>query len=82
MKKTLTVEFMVERYDHYNSDLPYKIVESYNDYDIYQVKTDNPFNDIRVISASGTEYVPDQLLEWSDVIFYVNIWTPLVEMTK
>lgn len=84
MKKTKTVEFMVEWNHTYNSDLEYKIVESYENpeifnsgYDIYQVTTDD-ISKIRVIFGNGTEYTPDQFIKCNDGIYYVSIWKEAV----
>lgn len=83
MAKAKTIEFMVEWNHEYNSDLDYKIVESYENpeifnsgYDIYQVTTDD-VSKIRVIFANGTEYTPDRLIKCNDGIYYVGLWKPI-----
>lgn len=82
----MKVEFMVEDTAYYNSDMPYKIVESYDPeyplhgYDIYQVETDNISN-IRVVNeTNGTEYEAEQAVECKDggeTVYVVSIWKPV-----
>lgn len=77
---------MVEGNEYYNSDLPYKIVESYTSpeyphpsYDIYRVETDE-LTKIRVINdSSGVEYIPFETMECRSgnaIVKHVTIWTP------
>lgn len=81
----MKVEFMVADNEYYNSDMEYKIVESYypdgmQGYDIYRVDTDD-IRKIRVVNeASGTEYEAEQTTECKDgneKIYYVSIWNPV-----
>lgn len=82
----MIVQFMVEDNQYYNSDMEYKIVESYypdeypyNGYDIYEVETDN-LSDIHVIFANGTEYEAEQAMKFRDgnqTKYSVSIWSPI-----
>ena len=83
----MKIEFMVEDHQHFNSDLEYKIVESYypneypyRGYDIYRVETDDIRN-IRVCDTNSMiEYMPEQTIQCKDgneTIYYVSIWTPI-----
>lgn len=83
----MKVEFMVEETEYYNSDMEYKIVESYrpdeypsHGYDIYRVETDN-ISDIRIVNTiSGTEYEAEKTIEWKDgcdTIYVVSLWKPV-----
>jgi hypothetical protein len=75
----MKIEFMVEHNHHYNSDLEYKIVDSYwsddlnSGYDIYRVEADS-IADIRVIFADGTEYRGAGSMCFGDVV-YITEWT-------
>lgn len=80
--KKMTVRFMVEFSNEYDSDMEYKVVESYTDceypwcgYDIYEVETDN-VKKIRVI-MDGVEYMPLFTSKDKDGIRYVDAWTPV-----
>lgn len=84
--KKIKVEFMVADNEHYNSDMEYKIVESYypdgmQGYDIYRVETEN-VSDVRIVNTvTGTEYFAEQTMEYkdgADTIYYVSVWCPLV----
>lgn len=62
--KTMKVQFMVEENAYYNSDMPYKIVESYypdeypcRGYDIYEVETDDIRNIHIVNHTNMTESI-------------------------
>lgn len=83
----MKVEFMVEDNAYYNSDMEYKIVESYypdeypqRGYDIYQVETDN-LSDIHVVNeTTGIEYEAEQATEFksdNETMYYVSIWKPV-----
>lgn len=82
----MIVQFMVEENHYYNSDMEYKIVESYypdeypyHGYDIYEVETDNIKN-IRVIFANGTECEAEQVMKFKDgnqTKFHVSLWNPI-----
>lgn len=82
MENTKTFEFMVDYSQYYISDMPYKIVETYEPeypligYDIYQVQTDD-FTKIRVVWKDGTEYMPDQVKKCKDGVYVVTVWTPI-----
>lgn len=69
-----TVEFMVEYKDEYIGTLPYEIVESEPDYDIYRVKTDD-ISKI-VVVMGGKEYKPDRLTKFNGG-YYVSVWQPI-----
>lgn len=76
-----TVEFMVESNQEYLSDMPYRVVDGYNDgfngYDIYQVETDD-ISKIRVLwESTGIEYVPDRVERCKDGVYVVTVWTPI-----
>lgn len=83
----MKVQFMVEANEYYNSEMEYKIVESYypdeypyNGYDIYQVETDDISN-VRVVNkTSGIEYKAEEAKKFKDgneTIYYVSIWSPI-----
>ena len=83
----MKVQFLVEENAYYNSDMPYKIVESYypddprcKGYDIYEVETDDIRN-IRVVNlTSHTEYEADEVLDFKDgdeTKYYVALWNPV-----
>jgi hypothetical protein len=85
MKKT--VEFMVEENAYYNSDMEYKIVESYypeeygqHGYDIYRVEVEN-ISDIHIVNeTTGIEYEAEQADKFkngSETVYYVSIWNPV-----
>lgn len=83
--KKIKVEFMVADNEYYNSDMEYKIVESYypdgmQGYDIYQVETEN-IRDIHVINhTTGIEYEAEQTIPYKDgneTIYHVSIWNPV-----
>lgn len=69
-----TVEFMVEHKDEYIGTLPYEIVESELDYDIYRVKTDDISKIVVVIGDK--EYKPDRLTKFNGG-YYVSVWQPI-----
>lgn len=76
-----TVEFMVESNQEYLSDMPYRVVDSYNDgfsgYDIYQVETDD-ISKIRVLwENTGIEYAPDRTEICKDGVYVVTVWKPI-----
>jgi hypothetical protein len=82
----MKVEFMVEDNAHYNSDMEYKIVESYypdeyphRGYDIYRVEADK-LSDVHVIFANGTEYEAEEAIRFKDgneTVYYVSLWNPV-----
>lgn len=81
----MTVQFMVEDNQYYNSEMEYKIVESYYPeyplcgYDVYEVETDNIKN-IRVIFANGTEYEAERVTKFKDgkqTKYAVSLWNPI-----
>lgn len=80
----MKVEFLVEDTAYYNSDMEYKIVESYHPddlacqgYDIYRVETNN-ISDIRVVNeVTGIEYEAEQATKCKDGIYVVTVWNPV-----
>jgi hypothetical protein len=78
---------MVESNAYYNSDMEYKIVESYYPdeypyigYDIYRVEANN-LSDVHVVFADGTEYEAEDAKQYKDgneTVYYVSIWRPVV----
>lgn len=83
----MKVEFMVEETEYYNSDMEYKIVESYqpeeygcHGYDVYRVEADN-ISDVRIVNTvNGTEYEAEKVIECkdgSDTIYVVSLWKPV-----
>lgn len=83
----MKVQFLVEENEYYNSDMPYKIVESYcsdeypcRGYDIYEVETDDIRN-IRVINHTNmTEYEAEDVVKFRDdkeTKYYVSLWNPV-----
>lgn len=83
----MKLEFMVEGTEQFNSDIPYKIIESYTSpeypypsYDIYRVEVDD-FSMIRVVNTvSNIEYQPDTLIKCrsgNEMVHYVSVWKPV-----
>ena len=82
----MKVEFMVEENAYYNSDMEYKIVESYypeyplNGYDIYRVETDD-ISKIHIVNeTTGIEYEAEQVIKFkngNETIYSVSIWKPV-----
>ncbi len=83
----MKVEFLVEENEYYNSDMEYKIVESYypdeypqHGYDIYRVEAEN-LSDIHIVNTTtGIEYEAEQAMKCKDGnedVYVVSIWNPI-----
>ena len=83
----MKVQFLVEKNAYYNSDMDYKIVESYypdeypcRGYDIYEVETDDIRNIHIVNHTNMTEYEAEDVVKFRDgkeTKYYVSLWNPV-----
>lgn len=81
----MTVQFMLENHQDYESSMAYDIIESVVDYtlggyDILRVETDD-FRKIHIFdNHSGIEYEADAVIKAKDGdhdIYVVSIWNPI-----
>ena len=85
----MKIQFMVEDNSYYNSDMEYKIIESYypeeypqHGYDIYQVETDNISN-IHIVDCNMIEYEAEQTIKFKngdETIYYISVWKSAEKM--